>query len=599
MFWKTALISLGLLLTQMSLANNLPKNLKWETTSDYPLIASPDAKPGGTLNDYMMSYPLTLRQVGPDANGAFRVYLTENQLALLAMQPNTEQWIPVLATHWAFSDDGKTVYYRLNPEARWSDGKAVTADDFVFMREFMTSPHIVDPWYNQYYGTEIADLKAYKEEDGKEVVAITLPSPKPDMLYYTNLSPLPRHFYKLDENFVQKYNWEIAPVTGPYLISEIRKGRSVSFSKVKDWWAKDHPWFKNRFNVDKVNFRVIRDPNVAFENLKNAKIDYMAIPFPDYWHEKTRDRMFDNGYIHRLQAYNDAPRSDYVLILNKNYELFQDKNVREAFHYAMNIDRVIDKVLRGDYNRLQGISQGYGKYTNPKIKARPFDLKKADELLNKSGWVERNAQGIRVKDGKPLVATISYGQSNMAPRLVVLREEAKKAGIDLRLNQMDQSALWNSFLEKRHEIAFVSWSTRYRPDYWGQFHSDNANKPQNNNFSNTAIPELDKLIDQYRASTKEDERIRLAHQIQQIIHDDATQIPLFEVPYYRLAYWGWIRFPKPPGTKLTDGFQIFDYNMGGLFWIDQDAHKNLNKARRGGPKMEPVLVIDETFKPKK
>jgi microcin C transport system substrate-binding protein len=283
------------------------------------------------------------------------------------------------------------------------------------------------------------------------------------------------------------------------------------------------------------------------------------------------------------------------MVLNQSIDIFKDKNVRLAFHHAMNVDKVINQVLRGDYNRLQGISRGYGKYTNESIKARPFDIKKAGELLDKAGWKSRNGDGIRIKNGRTLSATISFGQANISPRLVVLKEEAKKVGIELKLKQMDPAALWKSYLEKQHEIAFVSWGTGYRPQYWGMYHSANANKTQTNNFSNTALPQLDKHIESYRSSTDEKERIKHAHAIQQIIHDEATQIPLFEVPYFRLAYWGWIKFPNPPSTRLTDGFEHFDPSTGGTHWIDKKTKKDIQNAKRSRKKLAPVTRIERTY----
>lgn len=576
-------------------ADKLPEKMDWQTAKNVQPIGSPQAKKGGTIYDYLLSFPLTLRQVGPDSNGGFRSALDSNDLSLLTIHPNTDEYIPILATAWSFSKDGKTVYYKLNKLARWSDGKPVKATDFTFTREFMTSKHIIAPWYNQYYSTEISAVKAYTDEAGEEIVAVTLPSPKPDLLYFTNIRPIPRHFYKLDENFVKNYNWKLAPNTGPYKITEVRKGKSITFERKEKWWGDQLSWFKHRYNPSKIRYKVIRDINVAFENLKKGNIDYMGITFPDFWHIKTKDKMFEKGYIHKLQAYNDAPRSDYVLILNQKIDVLKDKKVRVAFQHAMNVDKVINQVLRGDYRRLQGISRGYGDYSNPNIKARLFDLKKADKLLDEAGWSKRNGEGIRVKNGRALSVTVSYGQANLAPRLVVLREEAKKAGIDLKLKQLDPSALWKSYLEKKHEIAFVSWSTGFRPQYWGQFHSENANKPQTNNFSNTAIPELDKLIETYRSTTSESKRIESAHAIQKIIHDEATHVPLFEVPYYRIAYWSWVQFPEPTGTRRTQGFDHFATDTGGLYWIDEKIKKEILSAKKSGKALRPVTRLDETY----
>ena len=516
----------------------------------------------------------------------------------VTLHPNTDEFLPELATHWAFDKNKRTVYYKLNKLARWSDGKPVTGADYEFALEFYRSKHIVAPWYNQYYSEQIEAIQKFTDKAGNEVVAVTLPKSNPDLIYYTNLAPVPKHFYKLDKDWVKNYNWKVKPNTGPYYISKVKKGKTITFKRKKDWWGHKLPWFKNRFNIDKVVLKVIRDPSVSFEYLKKGKLDYMSITFPDYWYDKTKAKEFAHGYIHKMMVYNDRPRSDYVLTLNESFSFFKDKNVREAFHYAMNVDKVIKQVLRGDYDRLQGITRGYGKYSNPKIAARPFDLKKADELLKKAGWAKRNGSGIRVKNGQTLSASITYSQPNMAPRLVVLREEAKKAGIELKLKQLDQSAMWKSFLEKKHEIAFVGWGTRFRPQYWGQYHSANANKAQTNNFSNTADKELDKLIEQYRGSTDEAKRVGLAHSIQQRIQDLAIQVPLFEVPYYRLAHWAWIKFPKVPATKSSYYFDYFGTSSGGLMWIDGDEKKATKKARKKGKKLPPVTNIDKTYKMK-
>ena len=128
-------------------AAKLPDNLEWITNMNEPLFASEEAKFGGTFRTYISSFPQTFRTVGPDANGAFRSWLLDAQPALVTKHPNTDKWIPSIATEWAFGADNKTVYYHLNPKATWSDGKPVTADDFTFVLTLMRSKDIVAPWY--------------------------------------------------------------------------------------------------------------------------------------------------------------------------------------------------------------------------------------------------------------------------------------------------------------------------------------------------------------------------------------------------------------------------------------------------------------------
>ncbi len=168
---------------------------------------------------------------------------------MIGIHPNTENIIPELATHWAFGKDKKTMYFKLNPKARWSDGKPVTAQDFAYTIEFMRSKFIVAPFYNDYFTREIDRVIVYDDH----TLAVVGTKAKPDLYLHLNISPTPRHFFgKLDEDFVRKFNWKIEPNTGPYQISDFKKGKYIKLERKKDWWAKDLRYFKNRFNVDRV-----------------------------------------------------------------------------------------------------------------------------------------------------------------------------------------------------------------------------------------------------------------------------------------------------------------------------------------------------------
>jgi microcin C transport system substrate-binding protein len=574
-----------------------PEGLVWQTETNIEALGSPKAQRGGRITTHLAAFPLTLRQVGPDAASAFRRYLDENDLSLLISHPNDQRWLPLLATHWALAADGRTVYYRLNSAARWSDGKAITAADYEYTLAFMRSPHIRSPWSQDYYTRVIEAVESFQEKGGSEVIAVRLAQPDPDRLTLTNIKPIPRHFYgTLQGDFISAFNWKIPPNPGPYQITSVDKGEKVVFSRKKDWWAQDLPLFRHRFNVDEVIFKTIRDVTVAFSYLKSGALDVMTITSPDLWHAGERDEPFRLGYIHRLQAYNETPRNDYALIINQAHAPFQDSRVREALAHAMNVERVIQELLQGDFQRLQGISQGYGAYTNPRIKARPFDLQKADERLNQAGWKERNAEGIRIKDGRTLSATLTYSQSNLTARLLLLQEDARKAGFDIRLQQLDPTQAFKLFREKKHDIAFWAWTTPLRPEYRSRFHSQFAGQGPNSNFSNTALPDLDQLIEAYDQASTTAERISKAHAIQERVFDDACYIPLFEVPFYRLAHWSWIQFPDPAGTRISDGISFFDPAIGGFFWVDHSQEKIVRDAKRKGKALPAVTRVDATFR---
>jgi microcin C transport system substrate-binding protein len=570
----------------------LPSDLEWLTNDSDPVFSAPETEKGGTFRIGERSFPLTFRTVGPDSNSEFRGAILGNHLSLTGLHPNTMNIIPELATHWAFGKDKKTMYFRLNKAARWSDGVSVTAHDFAYTIEFMRSKHIVAPWYNNYYTEEIENVIVYDDH----TLAVISTKAQPDLHLKLSLTPTPRHYFgQLKSDFVRKYNWKIVPNTGSYQISDFKKGKYVKFKRKKDWWAKDLRYFKNRFNVNRVIFTVVREDNLEWEHFKKARIDAFDLKLPKYWHVKSHTPVIDNGYVNRIWFYNDTTRSPFGLWLNQDKEIFKDKYVRYAFAHAMNMQKVIEEVLRNDFTRLEHGYVGYGRYSNNNIKARRFDLEKINYYMKKVGW-GRGTDGIWVKNGRRFSVEVTYGSEHHTPKLVVLKEEAKKAGVELRLSRLDPSAWYKKLSENRHEAVWMGFGTNLRPSYWQSFHSINAHKPQTNNVTNTDDPDLDRLIEKYRNSLDEEERIKLSLIIQQKIHEIGAFVPEAMRPYVREAYWRWWRLPKVPGTKHSGGlFAPFNSFTGGLFWYDRALHEKTKQAMKKKRAFSPVTLIDKTY----
>ncbi len=578
----------------------LPAGLSWTSTSGEPFLGDPRAIKGGTFYTNTTVYPLTLRTVGPDSNNSFRGFLQANQWSLTSLHPNTEQPIPLLASEWAVSDDQTTLYFRLDPRVTWSDGIPVTADDYVFTLEFMRSANILAPWYNNYYSEQILEVRKYDDH----TIAVQGAVPKPAIDLHTSLAiaPKPRHFHVLDENWVQNTNWAIEPNTGPYQI-ELKsvvegKGDYINFIRKTDWWGLGDPRFEGRFNVDRVRIKVMRDPNLAFRAFLKGDLDTYPLVLPEFWHDKAQGEAFDRGYIEKLVVYNDTQQPSTGVWMNQAKPPLDEHPVRLGIQHALNYQKMIETVLRNDYVRLPQHYTGYGDYSHPDIQPRAFDLDKAVAYFNEAGFTERGPDGIYVRNGQRLAFNVTYSQAIHTPRLVVLKEEAKKAGLELNLQLLDGQNAFKNVIEKQHQLAWMGWSTGFRPAYWEHYHSDNADQPQTNNITNMKRPDLDTKIEAYRSATTAEERIALSHEIQAFLHEEAVFAPAYMVPYFRGAHWRWIRLPDNAGSKDGGGiYDPFTANGGGLFWIDPERQQETRDARRNDRAFEPVLRIDERFKP--
>lgn len=588
-------------------AAQLPDNLDWQTNNNDPIFASPDAKFGGIYHTYMASFPQTFRTVGPDANGTFAAW-SRSTMALLDRHPNTDNWLPSIATSWAFSDDHKTVYFKLDPKAKWSDGKPVTAKDFTFILQMMRSKDIVAPWYNDFYTKEVSDVITY--DDHTIAVVSGKPRNPDELMDYVNLSPIPAHFYanpRKDENgdgiaddFVRRYNFKPEPTVGPYYISDIDKGKAVSFKHVKDWWGYSNKYYQHRFNVEKISIKVIRDPDIAFKYFEKGQLDSFALVRPTLWHDKAVGENYDKGYIHKAWAFNQAPVGAGGIWLNTAMPMLDDINVRQGLMHAMDYDGMLDKILRNDYVRKNNpMGSGHGEYDQADITAPKFDPKLAASFFEKAGFTQIGPDGIRQNDkGQRLSFAVTYATPAHTPRIAYLREQAKLAGLDLTLNLIDGSSMFKYVLEKKHQLSFHDMSASRIPVYWQYFSSEFANKPQNNNFTNYSSPELDKLIESYRNEFDLEKKHQLSRQIQQKIDDAKVIISGYSVPYAREGYWRWMKLPKEMATKQTEALFYPSGFVGslGTFWIDQEAKKQTKEAMDSGKSFEPVTIIDEKYK---
>lgn len=579
--------------------SDLPKDLVWHDGHDVPTFASPEAKRGGTLDLFIDDFPRTLRYVGPDANDPFRAVIYDyNDLSLIQQQPNTGQFYPALAREWAVGKDGRTVYFKLDPDARYSDGVPVTADDYFFAFFFFRSKYIVAPWYNNFFTVNFTHIIKYDEH----TIAITWKERKPDVLYWVGgTSPVPEHFYKhLGDDFVQRYQWKMEPTTGPYIIlpQNIHKGSSIVLTHVKHWWAENKRFFRHRYNFDRIHYQVIHDVSKAFEVFKRGDLDIFGVTIPEYWYKKLPDSdpLVQKGYIHKVTFYNETPRPTYGLYINEAMPLLNNHDIRIGINYATDFDLVDKTYFHGDYVRMQTSSDGYARVHFPHIHARPFSVNKALEYFAKAGFTKRGPDGILVNgQGQRLSFTITTPYAPLRAVLTILKQQAAKAGLDFKIEVLDSTTAFKKIDEKQDQIAFVAYSPTVEeyPRYWEFFDSANAHKPQTNNITNTDIPALDKLIDQYRHATTMDQIRALATKIETIVHNDAAFVPGFEIPFYRVAFWRWIRWPEDFSVRFS-----LAPGQYGLDWLDPKIKQETLAARAAGRTFPPVIKVYDQWKHK-
>jgi microcin C transport system substrate-binding protein len=588
----------------------LPPDLVWQTNEDDPLIGSPNAIRGGTLQESIGSYPLTFRLKGPNSNDAFASWnrLFTFEFGLVNMNPVTDRYEPMMATHWAIADDQRTLYFRLDPDARWSDGRPVTAHDFVFTVEMMRSPHIIDPFYNSYAERNYESIEAI-DDHTLRIVGMR-PSWRP-LFDYGGLWPTPRHVHTLDEDWVRRMTNVPQVVPGPYVITEQVRGESIVLTRVPNWWGDGKRRFTGLYNYDRIVLRVMPLER-RLDWLRRGELDVMAGVPVRTWNEEFTFPAARNGWIRRARIFVEWP--DFLNGLHMNLEapIFQNKDFRKAMQYLVNFDRINQNLLYGETFRMVSFFGGT-EFANPELQPYGFNPSKASEHLAKAGFfrpdelrsrtlwgrfvnivrgllfTRTDTDAVLVNErGQRASFTLSYGSKQLEPHLTVLQQEFRRAGVDMRLRLLEPGTNFERGLERKYEMTLTARVTGFYPQPRQYFHTEFQRTTNNNNIWGFSNEEVDRLIEVYETSLDPDERRAAMHRIDAIVQDEAFYIPLWTTPFLRVAHWDYVRFPDtwlPPRTR-----QFTDHMVS---WIDPERRAAVERAMREGTAMPPDDGIDK------
>ena len=587
--WKFRL-GLGAFL-KMGNPTEIPADLVWENGMDQPEIGDPAAKKGGAFRRFIPSFPPTLRPFGDNSNNSFRGDLYDYiDLPMVNLHPETMEMIPGLAREWATSADGRTIYFHLDPEARYSDGVPVKAKDFLVSVYLHVSDNIVNPYSKQYYRENIAQIAMYDDL----TVSVSLPEAK---IYAPAiagaLTPAPPHFYsEYGPDYSERYQWRFPPTTGAYEVrpGDVVKGASITQTRVKNWWAKDRKYYRYRFNPDKLVHTVVRDESKAFELFRAGELDTFFLTQPQLWYEKSEIEPVYKGYIGRVTFYNKYPKVPRGLYLNVSKPPLNDLNVRVGIQHAMNWQKVIDVMFRGDYQRLNAFNEGYVTFSDPSIVARPFSIDAARAAFAKAGFSREGRDGIlTMPDGTRLSVAVTYPAMPQVDRIfAILREEAKACGFELRLDGLEPTVAYKKEMQKQHEMSFGSWLIGPPvPDFHQFLHSTNAIdekgnlKPQTNNLFAWHRADTDVLSDKVRTAGTAQELKDAAWKLQRIVHDEAIFVPGYSVDFVRIGSWRWVKWPDCETTRFSPPV-VYDPHEVFVFWVDEDVKAETQAARRAG-----------------
>ncbi len=564
----------------------------WETNTEVSVYGSPDAKKGGALKMALVEYPATLRTEGKDSRSqVISIIGSMVYEGLLGLDAKTLKYTPSLASHWKISEDKMTYSFRIDPRAKWSDGKPVVAKDVVATWKLLMDPGIEDPSNQGTYGKfnePVAKSKYIVEVKCKE-------QNWRNFLYFSGSMKIfpAHHLEKIDgAGYLKKYQYQMLPGTGPYIVDldKTKKPELLVLKRRTDYWAANDPTNVGTYNFDELQFVFILDDRLKLEKFKKGDFDYYEPSRAQWWKEELNAENIDNikrGLIQKRKIFNSKPLGTSGLVFNTLEAPFDDIKVRKAFAYAWNVDELNEKLFYDEYVRCVSYYQG-SVYQNPSNPIPTYNPDKAVKLLEEAGYKKKAGEKYLFKDGKPLEVDLEIIQS-FERILTPYQQDLEQIGVKLNLKFVTPQARFEKMLKRQFKMSFTSWTGLFFPNPESSMHSDYAEKPETNNVSGMKEPKIDRLCERYDASYDISERIQILQEVDKIAVEGQYYAFGWVAPYgVRCVYWN--KFDMPEwGLSYTGDFDT----VLALWWYDEDKAKQLDAAIKDKSKTlktEPVIV---------
>ena len=518
--------------------------VQMETTGEIDPIASPDAIPGGSFSLWEGPYPKSLN-VWLDNNSFSQAVSSLMYESLVELHSTENRPVGILAQSWEISPDKKIYTFHLDPNAKWSDGQPVTAQDVQFYYDVIMNPKNLTSLYR-------VDLSRFARPEVIDDHTIRLTATEPHWgNFWTagSMAAFPKHAWQnVDFNTI---NFNFSVVDGPYAIDEVKTDRSVSLKRRGDWWGRAVKYNQHKYNFDHLVFKSMEDQTKALEFLKTGGFDQYAIYSAKIWTQDTFFPAEQKNWVVRQNVFNDEPKSFQGFALNMRRPLFQDIRVRQALAYLLDRQLMNEKLMYNQYFLLNSYFPNlYPDYVNPAIPVTKYDPDKARALLLAAGW-QVGSDGMLAKDGQPLSITILHSGGSDMRHLNIYLEDMKKVGINAQVDLVSW-ATWTKRIDNHEfDMVWVNWDATRLLDPEAMWSSKTANDIATQNWCGFQDGQVDQLIEQQKTEMDLDKRNDICRQIDARLMALSPYVLMWQANSTRLLYWNKFGTPKYVLSKYS------------------------------------------------
>ncbi len=531
-------------------------------------IANPQAKLGGTLRTWGGAFPKSLNM--------WRSYtsFTANIMGLLfepliSLHSVDNRPIGILAESWEILPDKKTYRVRLRKEAKWSDGKPVTAHDVQFYYDVIMNPSNLTPIFK--IGLKRFDRPKVINDFVFEITANT--THWKNFWEVGGITPLPKHIWEnIDFN---EQNFEFPVVSGPYHLDSLKKNRSMSLKRRVDWWGRSLAYNKYKYNFNFIKYRFMEDRIKTLEAFKKGDFDVYSIYTAKIWEKQTHFEAVKQGWVNREKIYNHKPMAFQGFAINLRKKKFQNVLVRRALAYLLDREKINEKLMYNQYFIQNNYHPDlYPNNVNPQAEMITYNPAKARQLFKEAGWLV-NEDGQLEKDGQIFTINFMVFSTGTLPHLTIYLEALKKVGVVAGIEQLSYPTIKKRLDERDFDLHWMNFGASRLRDPESLWHSESAVKKGSNNIPGLINPEVDALIEKQKNIFDINKRNDIIRQIDSILVKEMPYVLLWQADHHRLLSWNKFGRPSFILDKYNDEISLITY-----WWYDEEKYSVLEKARK-------------------
>jgi microcin C transport system substrate-binding protein len=512
-------------------------DLKYPADFSHFDYVNPDAPKAGSLKEASIGTfdslnPFIIK--GTVAEGTGLLY---DSLMTRALDEPFSQY-GLLAERLRVADDRSWIEFDLHQEARFSDGQPVTAEDVVFTFTLLREKG--SPFFKSYYA-------------GIEQVEA--------------LSATTVRF-----EFGQSINRELPLI----VVERIDPGRTIVYRRNPDYWGRELPVNRGRYNFDQRQYDYYRDSTVALEAFKAGQYDFRSEHSAKAWATGYTGAPFADGRIIKEEIPHQNPRGMQGFVMNTRRDRFSSPEVRQALAHAFDFEWTNNHLFYGAYTRSHSyfsnsemaadelptaaeleilepirdlvppevFTQVYRAPTTDGSGRNRAHLRKALQLLKQAGW-RLEAGKLVDSQGRPFEFEILLVQKEFERVVSPFIRNLERLGISANIRIVDVSQYINRLRQFDFDMIVYSFGQSSSPgneqrDYW---HSSSADIPGSRNLIGIRNPAVDYLVEQLIAAPDREQLVLRARALDRVLQWNHYVIPHYHISTYRIAYWN--KFARP------------------------------------------------------